>query len=147
MTTSNSFGTRAQLAVGGRSFEIFRLDALEQRGLAVGRLPYSLKILLENLLRREDGRTVRGEEIDRQAALFECVQAKDLEAAAAHGELSARAETVRRRHSTAFTSTTKYPVSPKHVVGMPRCCSYVSETRLPMDWLIRAATASSRTVK
>ena len=67
MTTSNSFGTRAQLAVGGRSFEIFRLDALEQRGLAVGRLPYSLKILLENLLRREDGRTVRGEEIERLA--------------------------------------------------------------------------------
>src|SRR5256714_1111002 len=67
MTTSNSFGTRAQLAVGGRSFEIFRLDALEQRGLAIGRLPYSLKILLENLLRREDGRTVRGEEIERLA--------------------------------------------------------------------------------
>src|SRR5947207_3020094 len=67
MTTSNSFGTRAQLAVGGRSFEIFRLDALEQRGFAIGRLPYSLKILLENLLRREDGRTVRAEEIERLA--------------------------------------------------------------------------------
>src|SRR5881227_157666 len=67
MTTSNSFGTRARLAVGGRSFEIFRLDALEQRGFQVGRLPYSLKILLENLLRREDGRTVRGEEIERLA--------------------------------------------------------------------------------
>src|SRR5438874_8668123 len=67
MTTSNSFGTSARLAVGGRSFEIFRLDALEQRGFAIGRLPYSLKILLENLLRREDGRTVRGEEIERLA--------------------------------------------------------------------------------
>src|SRR5438270_5949667 len=67
MTTSNSFGTRARLTVAGRSFEIFRLDALEQRGFAIGSLPYSLKILLENLLRREDGRTVRAEEIERLA--------------------------------------------------------------------------------
>src|SRR5438552_3915540 len=67
MTTSNSFGTRARLAVAGRSFEIFRLDALEQRGFAIGRLPYSLKFLLENLLGGEDGRTVRAEEIERLA--------------------------------------------------------------------------------
>jgi aconitate hydratase A / 2-methylisocitrate dehydratase len=67
MTTSNSFGTRARLTAGGRSFEIFRLDVLEQRGFSIARLPYSLKILLENLLRREDGRTVRGEEIERLA--------------------------------------------------------------------------------
>ena len=67
MTTSNSFGTRARLAVAGRSFEIFRLEALDKRGFAVGRLPYSLRILLENLLRLEDGRTVRREEIERLA--------------------------------------------------------------------------------
>src|SRR5438094_5073857 len=67
MTTSNSFGTRARLAVAGRSFEIFRLDALEQRGFAIGRLPYSLKILLENLLRGGDGRTGRAEGIERLA--------------------------------------------------------------------------------
>src|SRR2546429_2120764 len=67
MTTSNSFGSRARLAVGSRSFEIFRLDALEPRGFAIGHLPYSLKILLENLLRLEDGRTVRPEEIERLA--------------------------------------------------------------------------------
>jgi len=67
MTTSNSFGTRARLAAAGRTLEIFRLDVLEQRGFSIGRLPYSLKILLENLLRREDGRTVRGEEIERLA--------------------------------------------------------------------------------
>src|SRR2546423_11177854 len=42
------------------SYEIFRLDALERRGLSVANLPYSLKILLENLLRREDGRVVAG---------------------------------------------------------------------------------------
>jgi len=67
MTMSNSFGTRARLAAAGRTLEIFRLDVLEQRGFSIGRLPYSLKILLENLLRREDGRTVRGEEIERLA--------------------------------------------------------------------------------
>src|SRR5881296_4408286 len=65
--SANSFGSRATLKVGRRSFEIFRLDALERRGLPVARLPYSLRILLENLLRREDGRTVRAEEIERLA--------------------------------------------------------------------------------
>ena len=65
--TLDTFGSRGTLEVGGRSFEIYRLDALERRGLAVGRLPYSLRILLENLLRREDGRTVRAEEIEKLA--------------------------------------------------------------------------------
>src|SRR6266849_5689937 len=67
MTTSNSFGARAPLKAAGGTFEIFRLDALEKRGLAVARLPYSLRILLENLLRREDGRTVAPAEIERLA--------------------------------------------------------------------------------
>jgi aconitate hydratase len=67
MTAQNSFGSKARLAVGGRSWEIFRLAALEQRGLPTARLPYSLRILLENLLRREDGRTVRAEEIEKLA--------------------------------------------------------------------------------
>ena len=65
--TLDTFGSRGTLEVGGRSFEIYRLDALERRGLAVGHLPYSLRILLENLLRREDGRTVRAEEIEKLA--------------------------------------------------------------------------------
>ena len=63
----NSFGTKAELKVGGRTFEIFRLDGLERRGMPIARLPYSLKLLLENLLRREDGRTVRAAEIERLA--------------------------------------------------------------------------------
>src|SRR3989441_1017631 len=63
----NSFGARAALKAAGRTFEIFRLDALERRGLPVARLPYSLRILLENLLRREDGRTVAPAEIERLA--------------------------------------------------------------------------------
>jgi aconitate hydratase len=55
----NSFGSRSTLKVGKREFEIHRLSALEKAGLAPGRLPFSLRILLENLLRTEDGRAVR----------------------------------------------------------------------------------------
>ncbi len=67
MTTLDSFGTKARLTAGGRTFEIFRLPNLERRGLGIGRLPYSLRILLENLLRREDGKVVRGDEIEKLA--------------------------------------------------------------------------------
>ncbi|MDH3266550.1 MAG: aconitate hydratase AcnA [Gammaproteobacteria bacterium] len=57
----DSFGARSMLAVGDDSLEIFRLDAV-QEGHA-SRLPYSLKILLENLLRHEDGRDVTRDDI------------------------------------------------------------------------------------
>ena len=62
----DSFGARGTLDVGGESYEIFRLDAL-QRDFDVARLPYSLKILLENLLRTEDGESVRAEDIEALA--------------------------------------------------------------------------------
>src|SRR5213594_1681442 len=65
--SANSFGSRATLKAGRRSYEIFRLDALERRGLPLSRLPYSLKILLENLLRREDGRVVQPADIEKLA--------------------------------------------------------------------------------
>src|SRR6266700_1955987 len=65
--SANSFGGRATLKAGGKSYEIYRLDSLERSGLSVARLPYSLKILLENLLRREDGRVVRPEDIEALA--------------------------------------------------------------------------------
>jgi aconitate hydratase len=55
MAQRDSFGSRASLRVGSRTFEIFRLDALEKAGLNIDRLPFSLKILLENMLRHEDG--------------------------------------------------------------------------------------------
>ena len=58
---TDSFGARSTLAVGASKFEIFRLDAVKD-GHAE-RLPYSLKILLENLLRHEDGRDVTREDI------------------------------------------------------------------------------------
>jgi aconitate hydratase A / 2-methylisocitrate dehydratase len=63
--TGNTFGSRATLKAGAKSYEIHRLDTLEKRGLPVARLPYSLKILLENLLRLEDGRTVRAEDVEK----------------------------------------------------------------------------------
>jgi aconitate hydratase len=65
MTGSNSFGSRARLTAAGRTYEIYRLDALERAGLPVARLPYSLRILLENLLRLEDGRIVRRADIEK----------------------------------------------------------------------------------
>src|ERR1700688_4066815 len=63
----NSFGAKSTLAVDGRRYTIFRLDALERAGFPMARLPYSLKILLENLLRFEDGRSVKKNDIEALA--------------------------------------------------------------------------------
>src|SRR5271168_3450996 len=60
----NSFGSQSQLKSGDRAYEIFRLDALTTRGVKLGRLPYSLRILLENLLRHEDGKSVTANDIE-----------------------------------------------------------------------------------
>jgi len=59
----NSFDARSTLSVGPREYEIFRLDALARAGADISRLPYSLRILLENLLRTEDGVSVTREDI------------------------------------------------------------------------------------
>jgi len=67
MSGANSFGSRAELSAAGRRYRIFRLDALERRGLPLARLPYSLRILLENLLRLEDGRTVHAVDVEKLA--------------------------------------------------------------------------------
>ena len=68
MATVNSFGSRTALAVGGRTFQTYSLRALEQAGFAdVTRLPYSMKILLENLLRHEDGRFVKAADVEALA--------------------------------------------------------------------------------
>ncbi|HEX4021112.1 MAG TPA: aconitate hydratase AcnA [Acidobacteriaceae bacterium] len=60
----NSFDSRAQLKSGNRTYEIFRLDALAKKGIKLERLPYSLRILLENLLRYEDGKSVTAADIE-----------------------------------------------------------------------------------
>src|SRR5918993_571092 len=62
----NSFDARAELSVGDRTFEIYRLDALQSK-YDVARLPFSLKVLLENLLRNEDGVGVRREDVEALA--------------------------------------------------------------------------------
>jgi len=60
---TNSYGSRSTLSVGGKSYDIYRLDALDKAGIATTHLPFSLRVLLENLLRTEDGRVVRAEDI------------------------------------------------------------------------------------
>ncbi len=60
----NSFDCRATISSGGRSYAIYRLPVLTARGFDLSRLPFSLKILLENLLRREDGVNVTASDIE-----------------------------------------------------------------------------------
>jgi aconitate hydratase len=59
----NSFGSRSTLRVGSHDFEIYRLDALDKQGISTKHLPFSLRILLENLLRTEDGRSVTKDDV------------------------------------------------------------------------------------
>ncbi|MGC2295028.1 MAG: aconitate hydratase AcnA, partial [Candidatus Acidiferrales bacterium] len=67
--SKNTFGTRTKLHVGGGAFEIYHFAALERAGIGnVTRLPFSLKVLLENLLRHEDGRFVFDEDVRALAA-------------------------------------------------------------------------------
>ncbi len=74
--SSNSFDAKATLSVGDRSYEIFRLDAL-QASYDVARLPFSLKILLENLLRNEDGESIRAQDIEALAKWNASAQPSD----------------------------------------------------------------------
>ena len=63
MASKDSFGAKSTLDVDGTSYEIFRLDAVKGDGLDVDSLPFSLKVLLENLLRTEDGANITAEDI------------------------------------------------------------------------------------
>src|SRR5579859_6684608 len=64
MSELNSFGAATTLRVGDRDYRIFTLSALETAGFRMARIPYSIRILLENLLRNEDGRTVKRGDIE-----------------------------------------------------------------------------------
>ena len=90
---SNSFGSEGTLRVGEQTYLIHRLTTVEKAIPSAGRLPYSLKILLENLLRTENGQIVR---------------AGDIEALA---RWDAKAETHRE---IAFTPTTTHEVGVVH---------------------------------
>ncbi len=59
----DSFGSKSSLDVAGTSYQIYRLDAVTGDGLDVATLPYSLKVLLENLLRTEDGLNITADDI------------------------------------------------------------------------------------
>ncbi|WP_345524040.1 aconitate hydratase [Nocardioides conyzicola] len=63
VASQDSFGAKSTLDVDGKSYEIFRLDAVEGEGLDVASLPFSLKVLLENLLRTEDGADITADDI------------------------------------------------------------------------------------
>ncbi len=63
MTSKNSFGSQATLQVGLNAYTIYRLDAVYRTHPAAAKLPFSLKILLENLLRTEDGVSVDADDI------------------------------------------------------------------------------------
>jgi aconitate hydratase len=63
----NTYGSHSTFKVGSLSLKIARLDALEKKGWSLSRLPFSLRILLENLLRREDGEVVSAAEIEALA--------------------------------------------------------------------------------
>jgi len=64
----NSFGSRSLLRVGNREYQIYRLDALDKQNIPTTQLPHSLRILLENLLRFEDGRVVKAQDVLKLAA-------------------------------------------------------------------------------
>src|SRR6202000_3277427 len=66
MPATNSFDAKATLSVGDATYDIYRLDALESK-FDIARLPFSLKILLENLLRNEDGESIRAQDIEALA--------------------------------------------------------------------------------
>src|SRR5688572_8865748 len=64
MTHPNSFGSRSTLEAGGRKYTMYRLDSLDSAsGGKAAKLPFSLKILLENLLRNEDGKFVKKDDV------------------------------------------------------------------------------------
>ena len=79
MPSKNSFGAASSLRVGDRNYQIFRLGKLDETGVGnVSRLPFSTKILLENLLRHEDGRKVLAADVERVARGADGADAKEI---------------------------------------------------------------------
>ena len=79
MPSQNSFGAAGELRAGGRTYSIYRLAALEKAGIAnLSRIPFSIKILLENLLRHEDGSTVKRSDIEFVARWDTTAEAREI---------------------------------------------------------------------
>ncbi len=64
---TNSFGARSTLTVDGKTYTIHKLEALEKHGFSLARMPYSIKVMIENVLRREDGVIVTTGQIEALA--------------------------------------------------------------------------------
>ena len=76
---TNSFGAKAKLRVGSAEYEYFRLQAVEEKGVgSVGRLPFSIRILLENLLRSEDGHRVLASDVEYVARGQAAAEGKEI---------------------------------------------------------------------
>ena len=108
--SDNSFDARAQLKVGDREYEIFRLDAL-QASFDVARLPFSLKVLLENLLRNEDGTTVTPADIEALARLAPQGRAQPTRSPSARRACCCRTSPACRRSSTSPRCATRWASS------------------------------------
>src|SRR6266705_6212616 len=78
MPNQNSFGAAGPLRASGETYEIFRLAALEKTGVNLARIPFSIKILLENLLRFEDGSTVKRSDIEYVARWDPATAAREI---------------------------------------------------------------------
>ncbi|HEY7305478.1 MAG TPA: aconitate hydratase AcnA [Bryobacteraceae bacterium] len=78
MASKNTFGAAATLRVNNEEYQIFRLDALAASA-NLSRIPYSVKVLLENLLRFEDGRTVKARDIDYVARWDHATHAQEIQ--------------------------------------------------------------------
>src|SRR5919107_2476229 len=68
MASVNSFNAKETLNVGDNAYEIYRLGAVTGEGLDVDSLPFSLKVMLENLLRTEDGENITADDVRALAA-------------------------------------------------------------------------------
>ncbi len=79
MTHPNSFGAAGELQAGGQKYKVYRLAALETAGIArLDRIPFSIKVLLENLLRFEDGATAKRGDIEYVAAWDPSAPAREI---------------------------------------------------------------------
>jgi aconitate hydratase len=81
MASKNSFGAASVLRVNNTDYQIFRLDAVEKAvpGAKISRIPYSIRVLLENLLRWEDGRTVKASDIEYVAKWDQAAAAQEVQ--------------------------------------------------------------------
>ncbi len=61
---NNSFGARTTLKSGGKEYSIYKLEALEKRGFALSKMPFSIRVMIENVLRREDGVNVTADQVE-----------------------------------------------------------------------------------